>query len=177
MVPLSRLLYLLYSLLLLLLPVVSLLTTPTVTVFGASGGVGQLICNELLANNCKVRSVTRSPSKTAGFELLNGCELVKGDARDLASLPSVLQGSDMIVISVGTTAFPTSKWKGGNDPETACVTTVHNILSSIPSNSVPKKILLLSSAGVTKGSEFPFSILNLYGILDAKKKAEDMLLE
>jgi hypothetical protein len=65
-----------------------------------------------------------------------------------------------VIISVGTTAFPTKKWDGGNDPQTACVKTVETILQSIAeSGDIPKKIVLLSSIGVERPDQMPFKLL------------------
>lgn len=121
-----------------------------VTVFGATGGVGQLVCSQLIGSGWRVRAVTRDPDTAAGFELLSGCELLRADARDPSSLPAAVQDTDALVISVGTTAFPTSKWRGGNTPEAACVETVANILNAIPARRSPSKIALLSSIGVER---------------------------
>ena len=121
-----------------------------VTVFGATGGVGQLICSQLLGSGWRVRAVTRDPVSAASFQLLSGCELLQADARDPSSLPAAVQDADSLVISVGTTAFPTSKWRGGNTPEVACLETVANILNALPSRRSPGKIVLLSSIGVER---------------------------
>lgn len=124
-----------------------------VTVFGASGGVGQLICKNLLSSQFQVRAVSRNIEKTSAYELLKGCEFMAGDARDASCLPVALKDTDYLVISVGTTAFPSSKWDNGNTPIEACVTTVRNILAAIPPRKVPEKIILLSSIGVERANQ------------------------
>jgi hypothetical protein len=43
--------------------------------------------------------------------------------------------------------------------------------------TVPDKIVLLSSIGVERADQFPFKILNSFGILDAKRKSELLVLE
>ena len=121
-----------------------------VTVFGATGGVGQLLCDQLVRSGCRVRAVTRYPESATGFQLLSDCEVVKADAREPSSLPAVLADTDSVVISVGTTAFPTAKWRNGNTPEAACLQTVSNILEAIPTKKRPAKIALLSSIGVER---------------------------
>lgn len=48
-----------------------------------------------------------------------------------------------------------------------------NILEAVKrSKTVPSSIVLLSSIGVERSNDFPFKILNLFGILDAKLEAE-----
>jgi nucleoside-diphosphate-sugar epimerase len=148
-----------------------------VAVFGASGGTGQQICRSLLSNNMKVRAISRNVKKIKEFPLLNGCEFVSADARDISSIKTAIYDCDHIVISVGTTAFPTSKWNGGNTPQVACYQTVENILNVIKDNAMkPQKVVLLTSIGVERSDQFPFKILNSYGVLSEKRKSEILLL-
>ena len=108
---------------------------PKVTVFGATGGLGQQTCAFL--NNIgkyEVQAVTRNKYNVLSqlnnnpdnnFELLRGCKrLLQANARvlDDALIDSV-RDADHIIVSVGTTAFPTSKWEGGNNPKAACIGT------------------------------------------------------
>lgn len=148
------------------------------SVFGASGGVGQLICNTLMKTDGidSVVAVSRSAKSLATFELLNGCTFVEADALRIDTLRPALSGADYVIISVGTTAFPTKKWDNGNDPQTACVKTVETILQSISeSGDIPKKIVLLSSIGVETVDKMPFKLLNSFGVLDAKRQSEELL--
>jgi uncharacterized protein YbjT (DUF2867 family) len=149
-------------------------------VFGASGGVGQLICNSL-KNAPEINSVvavSRNLDSLSAFELLSGCSFVEADALKIDSLRPALSGADFVIISVGTTAFPTKKWDNGNDPQTACVKTVETILQSIAdSGEIPKKIVLLSSIGVDRVDMMPFKLLNSFGVLDAKRQSEDLLFK
>jgi uncharacterized protein YbjT (DUF2867 family) len=148
------------------------------TVFGASGGVGQLICRSLksVKGIDTVTAVSRNINSLATFDLLKGCQFVEADALKTESLKPALDGADFVIISVGTTAFPTSKWKGGNTPQVACVDTVESILRGIAnSKRRPKKVILLSSIGVERADQFPFKILNTFGVLDAKRDSEKLL--
>lgn len=160
------------------LPVLSALRA---TVFGASGGCGQLICNKLLTSPgiTSVKAVSRTVEGLKDFELLKGCEFVKADALDKESLPAALEGCDILVLNLGTTAFPTKKWDGGkNDPLTACYKTVDTILQTMESKkTVPKRVVLLSSIGVERADQFPFKILNSFGVLDAKRDSEKLLFD
>jgi hypothetical protein len=84
-----------------------------------------------------------------------------------------------MVLSLGTTAFPTSKWEGDkNTPKIACIDTVVNILTSLEKcKKIPSKIVLVSSIGVERSTQPPFSILNLFGVLSAKLESENILIE
>ena len=151
-----------------------------VTVFGASGGIGQLVCNRLLKTTGieSVKAVSRNIDSLNKFDLLNGCEFVQADALNPDSLLPSVVASDCLVISVGTTAFPSDKWKNGNNPRAACVDTVQNIFNAIEiSGQRPKKVILLSSIGVERADTFPFKILNAYGVLDAKRDSEKLLFD
>lgn len=158
------------------------------TVFGATGGVGQLATQQLIQRGVNVIAVTRDISTASQFPTLNGCQFVEANALLPKTLPSAIEGSDLMVINVGTTAFMTKKWEGldltnpqarpKNAPRIACYNTVENIMAATAScRRKPKKILLLSSIGVERSNSFPFKILNLYGILDAKRDSEDLLIE
>ncbi len=67
---------------------VGLLTTTT-TVFGATGGIGQLVCSRLLDSSSTpesavVKAVTRNPGSIKGLGTnLQGCQVLKADARVL----------------------------------------------------------------------------------------------
>jgi nucleoside-diphosphate-sugar epimerase len=146
------------------------------TVFGATGGIGQLISNKLVAGGNSVQAVTRDLETARSFPLLDGCDFVEADARRPETLGPALASADNVVISVGTTAFPTKKWKGGNDPKAACFETVKNIVEAcVASPKPPKNVVLLSSIGVDRTDQPPFSILNSFGVLDAKKEADDYI--
>jgi len=157
------------------------------TVFGASGGVGQLATQQLLNRDVEVFAVTRDIAKASKYEALRGSKFVEANALRMETLPPAIEGADFMIINVGTTAFPTSKWEGmdvnnpktrpKNAPQIACFDTVDNIMKAMSlCRKKPKKVVLISSIGVERSDEFPFKILNLYGVLDAKRESEDLLI-
>jgi len=107
--------------------------------------------------------------------------MFQADARVPSTLrqEGLLDSVDAVVISVGTTAFPTAKWESGqNGPKIACLDTVSNILDAVQEcRRPPKKIVLVSSIGVERSDSFPFKILNAYGVLGYKLASERLLLE
>ena len=154
----------------------------TVTVFGATSGVGQLVTKQLLAQSCVVNAVTRNAESARQFDNLAGSRILQADTRDSASLRQKgLFDADAVVISVGTTAFPSAKWEGQkNTPRTACLDSVASILDALeerPRSSRPSRVVLLSSIGVERAASFPFKILNSYGVLGYKLQSEQLLLE
>jgi len=168
-----------FKLLLILILEANLYTANKVTIFGATGGLGQWCSKLLIDKGYLVTAVTRDVKNAQNFELLKGSKIFQADAKVLdSSLISSVKNSDVIIISVGTTAFPTEKWKNGNDPRSACVDTVSTILGAVEkSRNRPSKMILLSSIGVERRESFPFKILNLYGILDAKRESELLFLD
>lgn len=144
-------------------------------VVGGTGGVGQLVTRKLQARgDYAVRVASRDKERgeetvSEGVEVVE-LDLVKGSD---AQLEAALDGVSGLVISVGTTAFPTLKWRGGNTPKAIddeAVTKLAKAAAKLPSL---KKVVLLTSVGVDRTDEMPFLILNLFGVLDAKKRGEE----
>uniref|UniRef100_A0A7N0VLA5 NAD(P)-binding domain-containing protein n=1 Tax=Kalanchoe fedtschenkoi TaxID=63787 RepID=A0A7N0VLA5_KALFE len=85
----------------------------------------------------------------------------------------LLRGVTQLICCTGTTAFPSKRWEGDNTPEKVDWEGVRNLVSTLPSSV--KRIVLVSSVGVTKYSELPWSIMNLFGVLKYKKMGEDFV--
>jgi len=83
-----------------------------------------------------------------------------------------MDGVAGVIVSVGTTAFPTTKWKGGNTPKAIDEEAVKRIASVAAKVSTMKKLVMVTSVGVDRTGEMPFLILNLFGVLDAKRSGE-----
>ncbi len=152
-----------------------------VVVVGATGGCGQLIAARLAdAAKYKVRAIGRSEEK---LRLVLGTsskalDFAAADSRDLDSLYGPLDDADCVIIATGTSAFPSPRWKGGNTPDAVDRKGVANILRAItskPRKKAVKKVVFLSSVGVTRTKSLPYSILNFCGVLDAKRDSEDLL--
>jgi uncharacterized protein YbjT (DUF2867 family) len=148
----------------------------TILVIGGTGGVGQLTLAKLDAKGYKVRTTSRD--KTRGKETIanDNVEVYELDllSKDTKALEEAMKDVEGVVISVGTTAFPTMKWRGGNTPaaiDDEAVTRIANV--AFQNNGKLKKIVLITSVGIERTSEMPFVILNLFGVLDAKKKGEN----
>ena len=153
----------------------------TVSIFGATSGVGQLIAKQAVEINYAVNAISRNEASARNFENLNGCRFLQCDARDPSSIPAAALSVDQIVITIGTTAFPTAKWEGDkNTPKIACLDSVENVLDaidSLPKSKRPRRVTLISSIGVECSTSFPFVILNRYGVLDYKLQSELLVIE
>ena len=156
-------------------------TTTNVLVIGGTSGIGQLV-SQKLANrphqSYTVRATSRS--KTRGEELFQGRHTIKVVELDLlqgdiTQLQAAMEGVSVVVVSVGTTAFPTIKWNGGNTPVAIDNVAVTRIATAASQVSCVQQVILVTSVGVERTNVMPFLILNLFGVLDAKRAGEDAI--
>jgi nucleoside-diphosphate-sugar epimerase len=122
------------------------------------------------------RDVARG-KETIGEDVVDVVALDLVAENNNKALEDALTGVSAVVISVGTTAFPTGKWKGGNTPNAIDALAVDKIAKAAAKETGMKKIVLLTSVGVDRTKEFPFLILNLFGVLDAKKSGEQSVMD
>ena len=121
-----------------------------------------------------MRAVTRSAAKAAEmFGAPPGLSVAVVDLRDPEALPAALAGVDAVCCCTGTTAFPSTRWDGGNGPEQADYVSVANLVAAA-CRSTPglRRFVLTTSAGVERADQFPFVILNLFGVLKYKRMGE-----
>ncbi|KAL3941651.1 MAG: hypothetical protein SGBAC_004026 [Bacillariaceae sp.] len=146
-----------------------------VLVIGGTGGVGQLTVGKLQGRGgFEVRTTSRSKSRGEEVIADRGVNVFELDllSEDTTALAAAMDGVAGVVISVGTTAFPTARWKGGNTPKAIDEEAVKRIASVAAKVDTMKKIVMVTSVGVDRTGEMPFLILNLFGVLDAKKSGE-----
>ena len=177
-------------------------STERVLVAGATGGVGQLTVAKLLEKGFQVSVLTRSAEKAQQM-FDNRVEIIVGDIRYPSSLPPAIQNVTHIICCTGTTAFPSKKWdfdtidqakgfpsvmewlkiylnpsycltKAKNSPEQVDAIGVSNLVAAAPKDL--KRFIFVSSCGVLRKDKPPYSILNSFGVLDAKKKAEEIII-
>ena len=134
-----------------------------VLVFGGTGGVGQLVARKLLARRGEggkdkaygVRVAARDANRARELltppvdEIPEGgggggtmdvvrLDLVGDDENSRSTddeMRAAMEGAAAIVISVGTTAFPTKRWAGGNTPraiDSEAVGRIARIASGVP---------------------------------------------
>ncbi len=173
-----------------------------VLVAGATGGVGQLAVAKLLEKGFPVRVLTRSAQK-AQTMFNNQVEIAIGDIRHPTTLPTAMENITYILCCTGTTAYPSAKWDfdttneveglgsliewgkiyldseyrrthARNSPEQADAQGVSHLVSAAPKNL--KRFIFISSCGILRKDKPPFSLLNAFGILDAKQKGEDVII-
>jgi uncharacterized protein YbjT (DUF2867 family) len=173
-----------------------------VLVAGATGGVGQLTVAKLLEKGFPVRVLTRSADKAQRM-FNNRVEIAIGDIRHPTTLPTAMENITHILCCTGTTAFPSAKWDfdtindveglgsliewgkiyidseyrrthARNSPEQADAQGVSHLVSAAPKNL--KRFVFISSCGILRKDKPPFSLLNAFGVLDAKQKGEDVII-
>ena len=173
-----------------------------VLVVGATGGVGQLTVAKLLEKGITVRTLTRSAEKAQKM-FDNRVETATGDIRQPATLPPALQNITHIICCTGTTAFPSAKWDfdatqaveglgslmewgkiyldsdyrrthARNSPEQVDAEGVSNLVNVAPKDL--KRFVFVSSCGILRKDKPPFSLLNGFGVLDAKQKGEEAII-
>lgn len=152
-----------------------------VVVVGASGRVGRAVTESLAATGrYRVRGLVRNLEKAReAFSGVDGVDLEEGNIQDESSLGAAMKDAACVVTCTGTTAFPSARWGGGNTPDAVDNIAVGNMLRAAadaanhPNGGKLKRFVLLSSVGVERRDNFPFFILNAFGVLDAKAKGEE----
>ena len=173
-----------------------------VFVAGATGGVGQLIVGKLIEQKIPVRAMTRVRSKA---EQMFGdrAEIAIADSRTPQTLESAMTGITHIICCTGTTAFPSERWEfnfagmseiakvlawgrlcfdreyrqqlAQNGPHEVDTEGVKALIQTAPPSL--QQFILVSSVGITRRDQLPFSILNSFGVLDAKARGEEALIQ
>lgn len=169
-----------------------------VLVVGATGGVGQLVVARLLERKVPVRVLSRRPEKaTQMFE--SRVEVALGDIRQPETLPPAMADIGYIICATGTTAFPSARWEfdlpshqnpleqvqtwgkiyldaeyrkahARNTPEKVDGAGVAHLVQAAPANL--QRFVFISSCGIERKDKPPFSLLNAFGVLDAKQQGE-----
>ncbi len=167
-----------------------------VLVAGATGGVGQLVVGKLLEKGFRVRVLTRSAAKaTKMFD--SKVEVAVGDIRLSNTLPDAMTNVTHIICCTGTTAFPSSRWefepepnlmewvqlfsdpkysnsRAKNSPLKTDAQGVSNLVVAAPQNL--RRFVFVSSCGILRQDQFPWKLLNAYGVLDAKQQGEKAVI-
>jgi uncharacterized protein YbjT (DUF2867 family) len=167
-------------------------------VVGATGGVGQLSVAQALEQGLTVRVLTRNPDRARQM-FGERVEIVVGDIRQPDTLAAAMTDLTYILCATGTTAFPSARWDfnfgseatglaawsqwakvyfdadyrqsiARNSPIQVDAIGVQNLVSAAPRHL--QRLVFISSCGIERRDQFPYKILNAYGVLDAKYQGE-----
>jgi uncharacterized protein YbjT (DUF2867 family) len=116
---------------------------------GASGRLGSVVAELLLAQGKAVRAMTRTPLNLTHLKQ-HGAEVVSGDLRDPASLLRACQGVERVV-----TAAHALDGKGGNNPHTVDDAGNRQLIDAAKAAGV-QHFIFLSILGVSLGAPLEF---------------------
>lgn len=134
--------------------------------------------SSILLPNPTNEAVGNLPRGQKGIGSLDVRQLSLLDSGNDEALRSSVREASGVVLTVGTTAFPTKKWNGGNTPNAIDNLAVRRVCDAlIKERKNPIKVVLVTSVGVERTQAFPFLILNLFGVLDAKRSGEEAVKE
>ena len=118
----------------------------TVLVVGASGFVGGHLTKALIADGKTVRCLARDPARVRKFEKL-GCEIVKGDIADPASVQRAAEAAEAVYISIHTLSP-----QPGSRPDRRFMAVemdgLQNIITACRAQGV-RRVLSVTSLGIT----------------------------
>jgi uncharacterized protein YbjT (DUF2867 family) len=112
-------------------------------VIGASGFVGGYLARELVAQGFSVRCLARRPETVSN---LSGCEIVKGDISDAASLERALDGMDGVYVSIHTLSPQKPDAGGFMDIETQGM---RDLIAACQAKGV-RRVIQVTSLGVER---------------------------
>ena len=101
--------------------------------------VGGFIISEALSQGYDIRALARTPQKLDSFK--HQITVIKGDARELSSIDSLLRGSDVVISAIG----PVSK--DGHAARTISTDASTNLVRLMPEHNIGR-YLVVSGAGV-----------------------------
>ncbi|SHF13326.1 NAD(P)-dependent oxidoreductase [Streptoalloteichus hindustanus] len=109
------------------------------TIFGATGGTGQVLVRQALAEGHDVRAVVRTPGKLAIEH--PSLEIVVADVVGASPLTSTVAGSDAVLSALGPV--------GRHDTTSVCTVAIRRILDAMDSAGV-RRVVALSAQPVLR---------------------------
>lgn len=133
---------------------------PVITILGGTGFLGRYIVKELAPKGYYINIVTRNPSKgtflkTAGF--VAQISLIAADVNDYTSLSKILQGSDIIINTIGILH------ETRNQTFEHLHTQLPHNLAKIAKQQKCKKLIHLSALGVDQAVTSQYACSKLKG--------------
>ena len=120
-----------------------------ILIVGASGRLGSVVAEHLLAQGKSVRAMTRTPLNLAQLEQ-QGAEVVSGDLRNPASLLSACQGVEQVLAAAHALVG-----KGDNNPQTVDDAGNRHLIDAAKAAGV-KNFIFVSVQGASPDSPLEF---------------------
>ena len=120
-----------------------------ILIVGASGRLGSVAAELLLAQGKSIRALTRTPLKLAHLKQ-QGAEVVRGDLRDPVSLLSACQGAEQVVA-----AAHALDGKGDNNPHTVDAAGNRHLIDAAKAAGV-QHFIFISILGVSSDAPLEF---------------------
>ena len=120
-----------------------------ILIVGASGRLGSVVTQRLLAQGKSVRAMTRTPLKLAHLKQ-QGAEVVSGDLRNPASLLSACQGVEQVLMAAHALVG-----KGDNNPQTVDDAGNRQLIDAAKAAGV-KHFIFVSVQGASSDSPLEF---------------------
>lgn len=110
-----------------------------IAVTGATGFIGQAICEQLVANNYSMRVLVRNPRK-ASSRIYSDAEIIRGDLADPDGLQRLVSGADAVIHCAGSV-------RGATQAEFHRVNVegTRNLLHAIKAGTSSQRLLFISS--------------------------------
>jgi putative NADH-flavin reductase len=147
----------------------------TIALLGATGMAGGFILEQALAEGYRVRALARTPQKLAPFK--DRVTIIQGDARDLSTIETLLQGSNVVVSALGPVKADGAAAKMVNTTVTGLV------LQAMPKYDIKRYIVVSGAAVVMPGDDRNFTgwlmrqlaALTLHDALEDKQAEYELL--
>ncbi|KAK4515463.1 cysteine protease [Mucor velutinosus] len=155
-----------------------------IAVFGGSKGCSRaMVCQGLEKGEHQFKLLIRNPDNADYTEdQKSKLTIVKGDALDAEAVKQTLQGTGVIVYSIGS-AFDFKKMDMVNPG--LCHDTMSvllKVLQDLPEDERPKRLVVVSTTGLDKMKEVPYLLQPLYHLVlhaphQDKKEMEKLVVD
>ena len=128
---------------------------PMIVVIGASGRTGRLVLEGLAKKDVRIRALSRNIAK-ASADIVGNYEWVQADVTQPETLIMALQGSDIIISTIGS-----NPGKGLDGPESVVYKGVISLVDEAK-RAGTRHIIYMSSIGAGGAENFSTVFLNLF---------------
>ena len=139
-----------------------------IAVFGATGGTGQQVVNQALAQGYRIRALVRDPAK---LDERDGLTLIQGDVLDQAAVDRCVEGSAAVICVLGS--------RGSAEPVEDRGT--ERILAAMKAHG-QRRLIAVTSMGVGDSIEQVAAFfraimkLTLKRVMEAKERQEQAIM-